>query len=177
MSWEVDWSKRKIQKGNPAVWARNPNSYQKRARNWHWATWAALRRGGVKWQHKKPRKLRYKLKQGYVVISFQGLSAEDVRVCDKFNLWIGKTRGRKRGVKEHHLIAAKKYGNLPDGFVVRHLNGKKDDNRPENLVLGTRADNSKDHHDAVIEMMYWRERALKAEGKNVVKVLNQKSQN
>ena len=46
---------------------------------------------------------------------------------------------------EHRLIAAKKYGKEVIGKLVRHLNGEKADNRPENLVLGSHKENTMDH--------------------------------
>ncbi len=36
---------------------------------------------------------------------------------------------------EHILVWEKQHNQfLPDGYVVHHLNGKRDDNRPKNLV-------------------------------------------
>jgi hypothetical protein len=92
------------------------------------------------------------------------MTSEEVSLADKYDLWIGRGRGRKRGVKEHQIVAARKYGGLPSGIVVRHRNGRKDDNRPENIVVGTQRENCMDHKRAVAEMFYWRERALRAEG-------------
>ena len=43
-------------------------------------------------------------------------------------------------------------------MVVRHLNGIKSDNRPENLILGTLEENNMDHETARKESMYWREK-------------------
>lgn len=50
-------------------------------------------------------------------------------------------------------------GAIPTGHVVRHLNGIKDDNRPENLVLGTTQENTMDHNMARLRAMFWREQA------------------
>lgn len=106
-----------------------------------------------------------------MVVSFGRLTKGERDLVDAADLWIGKARGRRRGVKEHQLVALKKYGTLPPNFLIRHLNGDKADNRPKNLVLGTAKDNKLDHHQAVIQMMLWRERALKAEGLSVVDAL------
>ncbi len=100
------------------------------------------------------------------------MTKKQITLADKYNLWLGVKRGKKNGVKEHQLVVAEKYGSLPSKFLVRHLNGVKDDNRPENLLLGTHKDNSRDHRTAVAEMMYWRERALLAEGKCVPQELD-----
>lgn len=105
---------------------------------------------------------------GYVEVSIARMSPDEIALADEHNLWVGRDRGRRARAKEHQLVAAKKYGRLPEGMLVRHLNGDKTDNRPENLVIGTSKDNSMDHHTAVRQMMYWRERALRAEGKDII---------
>lgn len=171
--WEVDWSKRRRVGTNSQVWARNTASSQARARKWHWTTWAALRAAGVPWKPKKPFQGKHTLSSGYVVIAYRALTDEDKALIDKHGLWIGVTRGRRRGVKEHQLVALKKYGSLPRDFVVRHLDGDKTNNSPGNLVLGTQRDNRLDHRSAVVEMMRWRERALIAEGADIVASVQQ----
>lgn len=52
------------------------------------------------------------------------------------------TVGRPR--KVHQLVLEAFVGPRPDGLVVRHLNGNKDDNRLENLRYGTVAENNQD---------------------------------
>lgn len=44
----------------------------------------------------------------------------------------------------HRVVYAWYYGEAPAGVLVRHLNGNRTDNRPENLALGTAKDNSDD---------------------------------
>ena len=168
LDWEVEWSQRRRVGSNEQVWARNVASTQKRARAWHWTTWYALKRAGVKWVPRIERSGRYLTTSGYVIISRGTLTKKEQEMVGAAGLRIGSREG---AVKEHHLVALKKYGALPPRFLIRHLNGNKQDNRPKNLVLGTAKDNSLDHHQAVIKMMLWRERAMKAEGMNITKAL------
>lgn len=44
----------------------------------------------------------------------------------------------------HRLVYRAFNGDIPKGLIVRHLNDIPDDNRPENLCLGTFKDNSAD---------------------------------
>ena len=60
-------------------------------------------------------------------------------------------------VPEHIIIAEKSLGKfLPDKAVVHHINGIRDDNRPQNLVV---CENSGYH-----QTLHRREKALKASG-------------
>lgn len=173
LRWEIDWSKRRRIGTTAYVWARNPASSQARARGWHWTTYAALDRVGIEWMPVAERKGRHLTTSGYVVIAKGTLTTKERQMVETAGLWIGQSRGQRRGVKEHHLVALKKYGALPKNFLIRHLNGDKTDNRARNLVLGTKRDNSLDHHAAVVQMMLWRERAMKAEQIDLIKALDE----
>lgn len=55
-------------------------------------------------------------------------------------------------VFEHIVVVEKMIGRyLMKGEVVHHLNGIKDDNRPDNLVIEKRSDHSRDHKKLRIE--------------------------
>lgn len=150
-SWEVDWSVRDGKK----VWARNPYSKMPAAREWHWIDQRTLARAGVKWKHANAPKGRYISGYGYVQLTRRGMTDDDIKLAESHGLFRGK---RKLFVNEHQLVAVKKYGKLPPHSVVRHLNGIKTDNRPENLVLGTTQENTMDHVTARMQAMYWREK-------------------
>ena len=51
VKWEVDWSRKRRVGTNTQVWARNPASYRKAAREWHWTTWSTIRQVGIPWVH------------------------------------------------------------------------------------------------------------------------------
>lgn len=55
--------------------------------------------------------------------------------------------GKKGRVMEHIVIWEKENGKeLPEGYVIHHINGIKDDNRIENLLMMTSAEHTKFHH-------------------------------
>ena len=150
-SWQVDWSRR----NGKLVWGRNPESKMPSARKWHWVDFGTLANAGVKWQPKTEKTGRYVNSRGYVCLTRRGMTAAEVDLAESHGLFKG---ARKTFVYEHQLVAVKKYGRIPRGSVVRHLNGVKDDNAPENLALGTSAENNMDHETARLAAISWRER-------------------
>jgi hypothetical protein len=157
-SWEVEWGKR----NGKLVWARNAASKMPSAAAWHWVDFHTLTRAGIAWKPKSEQSGR-SLANGYVRLTRKAMTQADIALAEQAGLFVG---ARKMCVMEHRLVALKKYGQLPPGVLVRHRNGKKDDNRSENLVLGSTKDNSMDRRRAVVEMFYWRERALRSECKD-----------
>lgn len=155
-SWEVDWTKRNGKK----VWARNLSSKMPSARAWHWIGHDQLDRSGLLWRPKTEHSGRYIDSRGYVVLTRKGMTVEDVKLSKEHDLFRGE---RKTFVKEHRLAAVKKYGGIPRRSVVRHLNGIKHDNRPENLLLGTTQENTMDHNTARLQAISWREKYEKAQ--------------
>lgn len=155
-SWEIDWSKRKSKK----VWARNPYSKMPSAREWHWIDQSTVQRAGLKWKPKTELRGRYITSYGYVNLTRKGMTDDDIALAEQHGLFRGQ---RKTFVKEHHLVAVKKYGAIPDGAVVKHFNGIKHDNSPDNLLLGTTQENTADHNTARLQAMYWREQYEEAQ--------------
>ena len=52
--------------------------------------------------------------------------------------------GKSRGPRVHQLVALAFLGPKPEGMEVRHLDGDKTHNTPENLAYGTSSENQKD---------------------------------
>lgn len=162
-SWEVEWSRRKgVGRGKSGfVWARNLGSKMPTAREWHWVDMTTLSRAGISWQPTKKRVGWWVTSSGYIDMSPLGMTPDEIKLAEENKLFVGSGNGRR--VSQHRLVAAKKYGCLPKGMVVRHINGNKQDNRPENLILGTNEENQMDHGTARLMAMYWRERCERAE--------------
>ena len=154
-SWEVDWDKREGKK----VWARNQYSKQASAREWHWVEHALLDNADVEWRPARAQTGRSIDGNGYVQLSTKGMTDDELTIANKHDLWHGKRNGRGGWIMEHRLVAIQKFGAIPSGYVVRHVNGIKHDNRPENLILGTPAENTADHTTARLLAMYWHNRA------------------
>jgi hypothetical protein len=99
----------------------------------------------------KERKARLGTGHGYVYLSRTMCTQEDLDLLP----------GSGRIILLHRLVLAKHLGQpIPSGILVRHINGDKMDNRPENLQLGTHKDNSMDNKTAIIEANKWRRIAM-----------------
>jgi hypothetical protein len=68
-------------------------------------------------------------------------------------------RHRKRVV--HRIVLEAFLGPMPPGFLCRHLNGVKTDNRLENLAYGTHKSNAADRHEHGTSMIGDRNHAAK----------------
>jgi hypothetical protein len=124
------------------------------AHEWHWIDHKTLDQAGLHWKPARPVSGRWKTTDGYIHITRRAMTDAEIEAAEQYGLFRGK---KKLFVKEHCLVAAIKYGGIPENCVVRHVNGVKDDNRPENLVLGTTQENTMDHDSARIQAIHWRD--------------------
>ena len=171
--WEIDWSRRRSQKTptgqNNSVWARNLKSKWRRCREWHWANYRTVTKSGVAWVKKEDRR-PHKLLPGRVTVSGYvhrgpySMTPGQIALADHCKLWMAGG-GKQKYCMEHRLIAAEKYGEAVIGKIVRHLNGNKADNRPENLVLGSPKENTMDHVSLRAEVARLRARVEELEKK------------
>lgn len=58
------------------------------------------------------------------------------------NIYWGKKITERASLRIHRVVYETFVGIIPEGFVVDHINDKKDDNRLENLQLLTPKDNT-----------------------------------
>lgn len=150
--WEVDWERVRKSSTGYSFMARCPLSPKQGTRRWHFITVTDLIRARVDVPDRfLPGDPREQIGDKYVRVHGDYLSPEEQELADHFGLWVA---GR---VEEHRLVAAKKYGDDydPRTMVVRHKNGVKDDNRPENILIGTYLENTMDHDTARKAAMYW----------------------
>lgn len=96
--------------------------------------------------------IKLAVSKGYIVIGndvFSSLNkklklGKDGSGYNTFGIRIGNTVYGRIGV--HKLVAYQKYGDkaFEDGIEVRHLNGDKNNNTVENILIGTRKENAND---------------------------------
>jgi len=117
------------------------------------ATGRFLRENSTQWKGG-----RYKAK-GYWYVMVATLPPEQQAIAQGM-------RGKSGYVREHRLMAALARGrSLSPVEHVHHLNGVKDDNRPENLVILERREHSLRHREVEKELAVLRAEntALRAE--------------
>jgi HNH endonuclease/NUMOD4 motif-containing protein len=64
--------------------------------------------------------------------------------------------GRSQTQRVHRLIARAFLGEIPPGHQINHLNGKKSDNRLENLEICSPGQNLKHRHEVLKIKINWR---------------------
>lgn len=98
------------------------------------AVWERLKKVGIKLRsHSEATKLSYKRGRMTVQTGKQHHSWKGGRNKTK-NGYIEITVDKKR-YPEHRFIWEQANGKIPKGYIVHHLNGIKDDNRLENLMI------------------------------------------
>jgi hypothetical protein len=122
------------------------------------ATGKFLRENSSQW-----RGGRYYSKAGYVYVMVDILTPEEQAFA---RLMLARKKNQKY-ILEHRVNAAVKLGrSILDSEVVHHLNGIKDDNRPENLVVQSRKGHSQAHRETERELRRLRERVKELEAEN-----------
>lgn len=92
------------------------------------------------------KKGRAKNTDGYMWVNVRTLPRDWQEIAKQM-----KFRG-KNMILEHRIVMAMKMGRpLLSNEIVRHMNGNKTDNRPENLELGSHSENMRDHSSSFLE--------------------------
>lgn len=97
--------------------------------------------------------------RGYRMVKIAALSPEDVLLAEPM-----KCQNSSRGdyIPEHRLVAARMMGRpLTSDEHVHHMNGKKDDNRPENLEVHSASEHRRTHVE--VDREVWQLRKENAE--------------
>lgn len=101
----------------------------------------------------------YMSKDGYRYVNLRTFPP-DVQALARQHLKIKNQSNGLPGyyVPEHRLVALQKYGPsvLRRGIVIRHLDGDKLNNKPENIAPGTNKSNRIDHATDHRQMVFWR---------------------
>lgn len=94
---------------------------------------------------------RYKTSAGYIERKLKFLPKEDKKIAQEMS-------GDDGVILEHRLVKAKELGRpLKSAEYVHHLNGIKDDNRPENLAI---VDAENHEHNTLVNRLRERIREL-----------------
>lgn len=107
---------------------------------------------------------RYYSSTGYVYVMVDTLDPKKQMLAR--DMLIG--RRNQRYILEHRVNAAAKLGRtITHSEVVHHLNGVKDDNRPENLTVQSRKGHSQAHRETERELRRLRKRVKELETENL----------
>ena len=106
---------------------------------------------------------RYYSATGYVYVMVDILEP----VKQKLAREMLEGKKNQKYILEHRAEAAAKLGRvILDSEVVHHLNGVKDDNRPENLTVQSRKGHSQEHRETERELRRLRKRVKELEAEN-----------
>lgn len=99
------------------------------------------------------------IRGGYRWIHFDMIESEILQIASKHGV---NLKRRVRYFQEHRVVAFRKYGEIvfEKGIMVRHLDGNKLNNTPNNLAIGYNQDNVNDHMTSRREVALWRSIAL-----------------
>lgn len=109
---------------------------------------------------------RHHNSSGYVVRTISSFSQEE----QDFLSAMANQHGRRQPeILEHRAVMALALGRvLLSDELVHHINGIKDDNRPENLSLAKRDEHAGEHRNIIVEL-----KRLRAENQRLRKQLNE----
>lgn len=107
----------------------------------------------------KPKGGRRKSGVGYVYLHTDIIEPEIVECAKRHGANI---HSRNNYIAEHRVVAYRKFGEIvfEKGMCVRHLDGNKSNNHPDNLAIGTNQDNIDDHVSSRREAARWRTIAI-----------------
>ena len=100
-----------------------------------------------------------KIAKGYRYLHYKLVEPEIVKMFQDSGMTID---ARHAYIQEHRVVAARTFGRMATwpGILIRHKDGNKLNNVPNNLLIGTNQDNKDDHMTSIRKMLEWRTTAL-----------------